>query len=70
MKILQCVPNFSEGRRIGVVDKLCEAVESVPGACLLDRTSDASHNRSVLTIAGEAAPMLEALERAFNVAVA
>ncbi len=69
-RLVESVPNFSEGRRIGVVDKLCEAVESVPGACLLDRTSDASHNRSVLTIAGEAAPMLEALERAFNVAVA
>jgi glutamate formiminotransferase len=69
-RLVESVPNFSEGRRPGVVDKLCAAVESVPGACLLDRTSDASHNRSVLTIAGEAAPMLEALERAFAVAVA
>ena len=69
-RLVESVPNFSEGRRLDVVDKLCAAVESVPGACLLDRTSDASHNRSVLTIAGEAAPILEALERAFAVAVA
>jgi glutamate formiminotransferase len=69
-RLVESVPNFSEGRRLDVVDKLCTAVESVPGAHLLDRTSDASHNRSVLTMAGEAAPILEALERAFAVAVA
>jgi len=69
-RLVESVPNFSEGRRRVVVDKICAAVESVPGACLLDRTSDASHNRSVLTMAGEAAPILEALERAFAVAVA
>ncbi|MGD0862427.1 MAG: glutamate formimidoyltransferase [Candidatus Limnocylindrales bacterium] len=68
--LVESVPNFSEGRRIEVVDRIAAAVESVPGACLLDRTSDASHNRSVLTMAGEAAPILEALERAFAVAVA
>jgi glutamate formiminotransferase / 5-formyltetrahydrofolate cyclo-ligase len=69
-KLVESVPNFSEGRRIEVVDKLASAVESVPGAFLLDRTSDPSHNRSVLTIAGEPAPILEALERTVAVAVA
>jgi glutamate formiminotransferase len=69
-KLVESVPNFSEGRRLEVVDKLAAAVERVPGAFLLDRTSDASHNRSVLTLAGEAAPILEALERAVAVAVA
>ena len=69
-RLVESVPNFSEGRRIEVVDKLAAAVESVPGAFLLDRTSDASHNRSVLTLAGEAGPILEALERAVAVAVA
>jgi glutamate formiminotransferase len=68
-RLVESVPNFSEGRRIEVVDRLCAAVEQVPGAYLLDRTSDASHNRSVLTLAGEAGPVLEALERAFAVAV-
>jgi glutamate formiminotransferase / 5-formyltetrahydrofolate cyclo-ligase len=69
-KLVESVPNFSEGRRIDVVDKLAAAVERVPGAFLLDRTSDASHNRSVLTLAGEPAPILEALERTVAVAVA
>jgi glutamate formiminotransferase len=68
-KLFESVPNFSEGRRLEVVDKLAEAVESVPGAILLDRTSDPSHNRSVLTLAGEAAPLLQALERTVAVAV-
>jgi glutamate formiminotransferase / 5-formyltetrahydrofolate cyclo-ligase len=69
-KLVESVPNFSEGRRIDVVDKLAAAVERDPGAFLLDRTSDASHNRSVLTLAGEPAPILEALERTVAVAVA
>jgi glutamate formiminotransferase / 5-formyltetrahydrofolate cyclo-ligase len=69
-KLVESVPNYSEGRRIEVVDKLAAAVESVPGAFLLDRTSDPSHNRSVLTLAGEPAPILEALERTVAVAVA
>jgi glutamate formiminotransferase len=69
-KLVESVPNFSEGRRIEVVDRLAEAVESVPGVSLLDRTSDPSHNRSVLTLAGETGPILEALEKTVAVAVA
>jgi glutamate formiminotransferase / 5-formyltetrahydrofolate cyclo-ligase len=68
--LVESVPNFSEGRRLDVVDRIAAAIESVPGAFLLDRTSDPSHNRSVLTLAGEPAPVLEALERAVAVAVA
>jgi glutamate formiminotransferase len=68
--LVESVPNFSEGQRLDVVDRLAAAVEGVPGAFLLDRTSDASHNRSVLTLAGEARPVAAALERAFEVAVA
>ncbi|MGA3058367.1 MAG: glutamate formimidoyltransferase [Candidatus Limnocylindrales bacterium] len=69
-KLVEAVPNFSEGRRLEAVDKLVAAVESVPGAYLLDRSSDRSHNRTVLTLAGETAPILEALERTVAVAVA
>lgn len=69
-KLVESVPNFSEGRRIEVVDKLAAAVERVPGAHLLDRTSDISHNRSVLTLAGEPAAILEAIERTVAVAIA
>jgi glutamate formiminotransferase len=68
-RLVECVPNFSEGRRLGVVDRLAEAVTGTPGALLLDRTSDASHNRSVLTLAGETGAVIRAMERAVEVAV-
>jgi glutamate formiminotransferase / 5-formyltetrahydrofolate cyclo-ligase len=51
--LVECVPNVSEGRRLDVVERLVDALISVPGVFLLDRTSDASHNRSVFTVAGE-----------------
>ena len=63
MPLVESVPNISEGCRIDVVDRLAAAVAAVPGVHLLDRTSDASHNRSVLTLAGEATPVADALER-------
>jgi glutamate formiminotransferase len=68
-RLVESVPNFSEGRRLDVVEKLALAVSGTPSVHLLDRTSDASHNRSVLTLAGEAGPVMEALERAVAVAV-
>jgi glutamate formiminotransferase len=61
--LVESVPNVSEGRRLDVVDRLAAAAASVPGAHLLDRTSDASHNRSVLTLAGEADAVSDALGR-------
>jgi glutamate formiminotransferase len=61
--LVESVPNVSEGRRLDVVERLADAISSVPGAALLDRTSDASHNRSVFTIAGEHEAVSEALER-------
>jgi glutamate formiminotransferase len=67
--LVESVPNFSEGRRLEVVDQLAAAVEETPGAVLLDRTSDPSHNRSVLTLAGEAPAVTDALERAIEVAI-
>jgi glutamate formiminotransferase len=67
--LVESVPNFSEGRRLDVVERLADAVTSTAGVHLLDRTSDASHNRSVLTIAGEAGPVQDAVERAIAVAV-
>jgi glutamate formiminotransferase len=67
--LVESVPNYSEGRRLGVVDRLAAAVEATSGAYLLDRTSDASHNRSVLTMAGEAASVERALEATIEVAI-
>lgn len=48
-KIVECIPNFSEGRRPEVIDDIVAAIKTVPGAVLLDRESDADHNRSVVT---------------------
>ncbi len=69
MPLVESVPNFSEGRRLDVVERLADAVSSVAGVHLLDRTSDASHNRSVFTMAGDAGVVVDALERAVAVAV-
>ncbi len=50
--IVECIPNFSEGRRPEVVDAIAQGISAVPGTTLLDRSSDADHNRSVLTFVG------------------
>src|SRR5688572_19235074 len=55
--LVECVPNVSEGRRGDVIDRLSAAISAVEGVRLLDRTSDADHNRSVFTFAGPAGPV-------------
>lgn len=67
--LIESVPNYSEGRRVEVVDALAAAVAATPGVHLLDRTSDPSHNRSVLTLAGEADAVSRALEATVEVAI-
>jgi len=68
-RLVESVPNVSEGRRLDVVDRLAAAIGSVDGVLLLDRTSDASHNRSVFTLAGPAEAVSEALERLVATAI-
>ena len=63
-RIVECVPNFSEGRRREVVDEILNAIAGVPGVTLLDSEMDPDHNRSVLTFAGEPGPVMEAAFRA------
>lgn len=58
--LVECIPNFSEGRRPEVIDAIVQAVKSVDDVRLLDRTSDPDHNRSVLTFAGTPEAVLEA----------
>src|SRR5262245_284710 len=53
--LIECVPNVSEGRRPEIVAAMANAIRGVSGVRLLDHSSDASHNRSVFTIAGDAA---------------
>lgn len=59
MAIIESIPNVSEGRRPEVVSRLADAIRQIPGATLLDVSSDTSHNRSVLTLVGDA-PALKA----------
>jgi glutamate formiminotransferase len=61
--LVESVPNVSEGRRLDVVERLADALTSSPGVHLLDRTSDASHNRTVFTVAGEHEAVGTGLER-------
>jgi glutamate formiminotransferase len=67
--IIECVPNISEGRRAEIVAAIAAAVRRVPGARLLDFSSDASHNRSVITMAGDADPLKAAVLALFDAAV-
>ncbi len=67
--MIEAVPNISEGRRVDVVRAAVAAIAAVPGVRVLDRSSDPSHNRSVITLAGEADPLREAVLRLFDVAV-
>lgn len=58
--MIECVPNFSEGRETAIIDAIEGVIASVPETILLDRTSDADHNRSVITFAGTEEAVLEA----------
>ncbi|MDQ1590035.1 MAG: glutamate formiminotransferase / formiminotetrahydrofolate cyclodeaminase [Pyrinomonadaceae bacterium] len=62
-RIVECVPNFSEGRRPEVVARLVEAVESVEGTLVLDTHVDPDHNRSVITFVGGVESIVEAAVR-------
>lgn len=69
MAVIVCVPNISEGRRLDVVAAILDAVRRVPGVRLLDHSSDPAHNRSVLTLAGEAAPLKQAVVAMYDAAL-
>ena len=63
-QLVECVPNFSEGRDAAKMDAIVQTIVSVPEVVLLDRESDADHNRSVLTFVGPPAAVAEAAFRA------
>jgi len=60
--LVECVPNFSEGRDKAKVDAIVEAMK-MDGVYLLDREMDADHNRCVITLVGEREPIMEAVLR-------
>lgn len=67
-KIIECVPNFSEGRNVGVIEEITRAVRSVEGVSLLHIDSGDAANRTVVTFAGEPGAVCEAAFRAAKVA--
>lgn len=69
-RIVECVPNFSEGRNAATVHALTEAVRAVPGVVLLDQTMDPDHHRAVLTFAGAPEAVAEAAFHAAKTAAA
>jgi glutamate formiminotransferase/formiminotetrahydrofolate cyclodeaminase len=62
-RLIECVPNFSEGRDPAKVDAIVSAMSTVPGVYVLDREMDADHHRSVITLAGEPEAVSEAALR-------
>ena len=62
--LIECVPNFSEGRRSEVVDAIVQSIQSVEGVIILDREMDADHNRSVITFLAPRETVGEAALRA------
>ncbi len=69
-QLVECVPNFSEGRDPSKIDAIVESIVAVPEVVLLDRESDADHNRCVLTFVGPPAAVAEAALRSVEKAVA
>src|SRR5438132_14186407 len=67
--LVECVPNFSEGKDERKVDAIASSIASVPGVSVLDVTLDPDHNRSVITFAGSADAVQEAAIRAVARAV-
>ena len=68
-KLMECIPNISEGRRMDLVEEFADVVRAVPGVTLIDYSSDASHNRSVFTFLGDPDQVMEAAFRFAKLAV-
>ncbi|HEY0005338.1 MAG TPA: glutamate formimidoyltransferase [Pyrinomonadaceae bacterium] len=62
-RLVECVPNFSEGRKVQTIERLAQEIESVEGAAVLDMHMDADHNRSVITFVADAEVVAEAALR-------
>ena len=66
--IMECVPNFSEGRDLAKVERIVDAFRGKEGVKLLDYSSDKDHNRTVVTVIGEIEPLGDAVIEAIGVA--
>ena len=70
MAVIECVPNVSEGRRLEVIAGMADALRAVSGLRVLDVQSDATHNRSVFTLAGDATALAAGVPVLFEQAIA
>ena len=68
-KIVECVPNFSEGRDLDKVEKIVNAFRAKEGVKLLDYSTDKDHNRMVVTVVGEPNALKKAVIEAIGIAV-
>ncbi|MBM6734666.1 glutamate formimidoyltransferase [Mediterranea massiliensis] len=68
-RIMECVPNFSEGRDLQKIDKIVAPFRARAGVKLLDYSNDEDHNRLVVTVVGEPEPLRDAVLEAIGVAV-
>lgn len=68
-KIIECVPNFSEGRDLNKIDEIVAPFRGKEGVKLLDYSNDVNHNRLVVTLVGEPEPLRDAVIEAIGVAV-
>lgn len=69
MQLIECVPNFSEGRRQDVIDKIVSCFKGQRGVYLMDSRADVDHNRLVVSLVGAPAPIQDALINAAKVAL-
>ncbi|MFN5355668.1 MAG: glutamate formimidoyltransferase [Bacteroidota bacterium] len=67
-KLIECVPNFSEGRDLRIIDQIAESIRSVEGVSLLNVDPGKATNRTVMTLVGEPASVCEAVFRAISTA--
>lgn len=68
MPLVECIPNYSEGRRAEVIDQIIASILTVPQVQILDQHSDADHNRTVLTLLGEPESVKESVFRSIRTA--
>ena len=68
-KIIECVPNFSEGRDLTIIEKIVDPFRGKKGVKLLDYQNDEDHNRSVVTVVGEPEALKEAVIEAMGAAI-
>jgi len=68
-QIVQCVPNFSEGRDLKKIEKIVEPFRAKDGVKLLDYQNDEDHNRAVVTVVGAPGPLKEAIVEAMGIAI-